>query len=106
MNHDNLALKLKTIDDLPSLPSTVFEAIRLLEQPDITIERIIPSLQLDQAIVSKILRLANSTFYGFKGRIGNLSQALLFLGFDTVFDQVILRMFRRCEYRVRSVVKP
>ncbi len=89
MRQGILAKKLERIGDLPSLPSVVFEAIHLLNQPDITIERLISSIQLDQAIVSKILRLVNSSFYGFQGKIGNLSQALVLLGFNTVRNAVL-----------------
>lgn len=89
MKQDILARKLERIGDLPSLPSVIFEAIHLLHQPDITIERLISSIQLDQAIVSKILRLVNSSFYGFKGKIGNLSQALVLLGFNTVRNAIL-----------------
>jgi len=54
MKQDILARKLERIDDLPSIPSMVFEAVHLLHQPDITVERLTSSIQLDQAIVSKI----------------------------------------------------
>lgn len=89
MKQDILPGKLQRINDLPSLPSVVFEAIHLLDQPDITIERFISSIQLDQAIVSRILMLVNSTFYGFQGKIGNLSQALILLGFNTVKNAIL-----------------
>jgi len=89
MKQDILARKLERIDDLPSIPSMVFEAVHLLHQPDITVERLTSSIQLDQAIVSKILRLVNSSFYGFQGRIGNLSQALVLLGFNAVRNAIL-----------------
>lgn len=89
MKQDSLNRKLEMMNDLPSFPSLVFEAIHLLHNPDITIERLISSIQLDQAIVSKILRLVNSSFYGFQGKIGNLSQALVLLGFNTVRNAIL-----------------
>jgi len=89
MRQDVLAKKLERMNDLPSLPSVVFEAVHLLHQPDVTIERLISSIQLDQAIVSKILKLVNSSFYGFQGKIGNLSQALVLLGFDAVRNAIL-----------------
>ena len=76
MKQDSLHRKLQRINDLPSLPSMVFEAVHLLDHPDITIERFISSIQLDQAIVSKILRLVNSSFYGFQGLIAANDQAI------------------------------
>jgi len=89
MKQDILARKLERMSDLPGLPSVVFEAIHLLHQPDITIERLSSSIQLDQAIVSKILRLVNSSFYGYQGKIGSLSQALVLLGFNTVRNAIL-----------------
>jgi putative nucleotidyltransferase with HDIG domain len=89
MKQDILAKKLERINDLPGLPSVVFETIHLLDEPGITIERLISSIQLDQAIVSKLLRLVNSSFYGFQGKIGSLSQALVLLGFNAVRNAVL-----------------
>ena len=89
MKKDILVRKLKRINDLPSFPSVVFEMINLLSQPDITVERLISSIQLDQAIASKILRLVNSSFYGFQGKISSLSQALVLLGFNTIKNAVL-----------------
>lgn len=89
MKKDILVRKLKRINDLPSFPSVVFEMVNLLGQPDITVERLISSIQLDQAIASKILRLVNSSFYGFQGKISSLSQALVLLGFNTIKNAVL-----------------
>ena len=89
MIQDRLSRKLERVHDLPTLPSMALDAIDLLNQPDITIDRLISSIQLDQAIVSKILRLVNSTFYGFRGKISNISQALVLLGFDTVRNAIL-----------------
>ncbi len=80
---------LEKIDDLPGLPDVILEAIRLLEQPDVTVERVISSIQMDQAIVSKILSLVNSSFYGFRGKIKNISQAIVLLGFDAVKNAIL-----------------
>lgn len=89
MSQASLAKKIEAIGDLPTLPSTVFEAVRLLDEPETTTDRIISSLQLDQAVVSKLLRMANSSFYGFRGRISNISQALRLLGFDAVKNAIL-----------------
>ena len=41
-------------------------------------------ITVDQALTAKVLRLANSAFYGFPFRIKNITQAVSILGFDTI----------------------
>ena len=38
----------------------------------------------DQSVSARVLKLANSAFYGFSRQITNITQAVVVLGFDTV----------------------
>jgi len=43
----------------------------------------------DQALASKVLKLVNSAFYGFPGKIGTITHAVVILGFSTVKNIVL-----------------
>ena len=46
-------------------------------------------ISTDQALVSTILKLVNSAFYGFSRRITTLKQAITLLGFRSVRNIVV-----------------
>lgn len=72
------------VNDLPALPHVVGKIIQLTEDPDATAQDINKVLNQDQGMTAKVLRLANSAFYGFPRRISSITDATIFLGFRTV----------------------
>lgn len=81
--------KIDQIPDLPTLPSVALNVNSLLEDYNTTISHLTEAIEKDQVIVSKILRLVNSPFYGFSSKIDNISRAVVILGFDTVRNAVL-----------------
>lgn len=75
--------------ELPVLPQTIAQLLHELQNPDLDIEELSRDIALDQAITAKILRLVNSSFYGMPGQIGNLNQAVVILGLDTIKNVVL-----------------
>ncbi|MEW5692612.1 MAG: HDOD domain-containing protein [Candidatus Hydrogenedentota bacterium] len=72
------------IEKLPTLPIIIQEILKKLEDPEVTPQEINNLVQHDQAFLSKILRLVNSAFYGFSGKISTVTQAIIILGFNTI----------------------
>ncbi len=58
--------------------------IKLTEDPDSTAQDINYILNQDQAITARVLKMANSAFYGFPRRIGSVTDAIILLGFRTL----------------------
>lgn len=75
---------IETVDDMPSLPQVVTEIIRISEDPNSTPHDVQQLLANDQVLTAKILRLANSSFYGFARRINTITDATILLGFQTI----------------------
>ena len=69
---------------MPSLPQVVTEIIRISEDPNSTPQDVQKLLAQDQVLTAKILRLANSSFYGFARRINTITEATILLGFQTI----------------------
>jgi len=81
--------KLDRIPDLPTLPSIVTKVNNLLQDPDTSIKKLGDTIETDQAMVAKILRLVNSTFYGFISKIRNIPHAIIILGFNNVRNALV-----------------
>lgn len=72
------------VNDMPVLPNRINKIIELTENPDSTIEDLEKEILKDQSLTSKILRLANSAYYGYPRKINTVSQATILLGFQTI----------------------
>lgn len=59
--------KLDRIEDLPTLPAVAMEVNKMLLDYDTTIDKLSDTIEKDQAMVSKILKLVNSAFFGLRG---------------------------------------
>jgi len=81
--------KLDRIPDIPTLPAVALKVNRMLQDYDTPIKELSKIIEKDQAMVSKILRLVNSAFYGFRSRISNISHAVTVLGFNTLRNAVV-----------------
>jgi HD-like signal output (HDOD) protein len=80
---------LQSIHDLPTLP-TVYSALsEALANPRCGIADVAAIISNDQASTFKVLKIVNSAFYGFSGRIDTISRAITILGFDEVRNLVL-----------------
>ena len=89
MEQENFLENLDRIEDLPTLPAIAMEVNKMLQDFDTTIKDLSDLIEKDQAIVSRILKLVNSSFYGLRSEISNIYHALTLLGFNTVRNAVI-----------------
>ncbi len=81
--------KLDRIQEIPTLPVVALKVNKLLQDYDTSIRVLSKTIEKDQAMVTKILRLVNSAFYGFRSKIGNIPHAVAILGFNTVRNAVV-----------------
>lgn len=81
--------KLDGIPDIPTLPVVVFKLNTMLHDYDISIHKLSKSMEKDQAVVSKILGLINSAFYGFRSEVKNVPRAVSMLGFNAVRNVIL-----------------
>lgn len=65
---------------LPALPQAALDALAALRDDDSSAEHCGTLLGRDQAIAARVLKLANSAFYGVPGRVGSVRDAVLLLG--------------------------
>ena len=81
---------LLSIQDLPPFPETVLKAIEAMKDPEISAKKIVSIIQYDQNITAKILRFANSAYFGLKKKVTSLKHAVAYLGSKTILDMLML----------------
>ena len=79
---------LEQADRLPSIPKLVQELLQALDDPNADAAKIAAKLQLDQALTAKVLRLANSSFYGGTRKVSSVNDAVVLLGVDALRTMV------------------
>ena len=88
----------KCVRNLPTLP-TIYSSLQdAMTNPRVTTDEIARIISSDQASAFKVLRVVNSPFYGFSGKISTISSAILHLGFNEVRNIVlalsVINMFK------------
>ena len=72
------------VDDMKVLPEIINKIVFLTEDPDSTVDDMEKVILKDQVLTTKILRLANSAYYGYARKISTISQATVLLGFQAI----------------------
>lgn len=76
-----LVAKLK---QLPSIPAVYSQIVRLLNDPNCSMDEVGTLIASDMAMTAKILQLVNSSFFGLARSISQPCEAASFLGMDTL----------------------
>lgn len=72
------------VGDLPSLPAVAARINAEIENEALSAKRLGAIIAEDPSLASRLLRLANSAFYGMPRQIASIERAVMVLGFDTV----------------------
>ncbi len=69
---------------LPTLPAVLVKLNDLMKDPNVSAKEVGQLISYDPSITAKILRIVNSSFYGFPNRITTITHAIVILGFNTI----------------------
>jgi putative nucleotidyltransferase with HDIG domain len=67
--------------ELPTLPEVALQVMRKINHPDSSAADIVQIIDRDPAMTAKILKVANSAYYGMVRRVDSLRMAVVILGF-------------------------
>ena len=84
--HDRLKRIAQNVVSLPTLPTVVAKIVNLVQDPNTTARTLAKIISSDQVLTAKVLKLANSSYYGFPRKIGTVNLAVVLLGYRTVRD--------------------
>jgi len=72
------------LGELPTLPVVVARVLEVVEDTHSSASDLVDIIQNDQAIASKVLKVANSAYYGLAKQVRSIGHAVVLLGFETV----------------------
>lgn len=104
------------IEQIPTLPIVSKQIMLLLRDEKASMQKIAGFIEKDQALAVKILKIANSAFYGTLSKVVTIDHALVILGIDEIraillafsirdfFSKSIANGFDRKRFWMHSVV--
>ena len=79
---------LRSMSDLPAMPHLVNKAREVISKPDSNLKDLVKIIEVEQSISARVLKLANSTYYGLSGRVSSVRQASVLLGYKTLGEVI------------------
>ena len=81
--------RLSKVNDLPTLSIVANNIIQITQNPKSSALEVGTAISQDQALASRVLKMSNSTFYGFPRKITTVSHAVVILGFVNIRNLVL-----------------
>jgi HD-like signal output (HDOD) protein len=72
------------VEDLPTLPRTVLRITELINDPRASAKDLARIITDDQVLTARLLKLVNSSFYGFSQKVSTVTGAIVLIGFDAI----------------------
>lgn len=69
---------------LPPIPQTLLRLLDVIQNEDTSANELQDIILGDQNLTAKLLKAANSAYYGYSGKVGTVSRAVVALGFQEV----------------------
>jgi len=89
-NNENILKLVKNTGELPTIKTSYQRIINAIEN-DEEIYKIVDAIEYDNAIVTKLLHIVNSSYYGVK--TGSIKRAVAYLGIDNIKNIVTTSAF-------------
>ena len=98
LENDSLQKLVSGIKTLPSLPSIYHNLMKEMHSTDPSIKKVAGIVGQDIGMVTKILQMVNSPFFGLRNHVSNPEQAVMLLGLETIKSLVLsLQVFSQFE---------
>lgn len=99
--HKGFSAFLKSLKQLPTVPSVVVKLIDAAGADDSGLQEIGRLIQSDHSLAARVLKVANSPSFGFPGKVATVERATTLLGLDLVrslaLSMAAPQLFRRLE---------
>src|SRR5215471_8364863 len=79
-----VAEAMRKVSTLATLPEVTVRIIKTVEDPRSSAAQLHAIIAHDPALVTRILKVVNSSFYGLPGQIGSIERAIVLLGLNAV----------------------
>lgn len=75
---------LKKVTTIATLPEITSRIIKMVEDPKSSAQQLHKIVSHDPALVTRILKIVNSAFYGLPGQIGSIERAIVLIGLNGI----------------------
>lgn len=72
------------LEQLPPARAAALRVVQIVDDPDSGAADVAAAASVDAALTARMLRMANSAYYGLSGRVASASFAVTVIGFQTV----------------------
>ncbi len=79
-----VAQAIKRISTIATLPEVTVQIVKMVDDPRSSAAQLHALISHDPALVTRILKVVNSSFYGLPGQIGSVERAIVLLGLNAV----------------------
>lgn len=86
---DGAAALIANAKELPVMPPVAAEVMKKAEDPDTDLPSLTALVSRDAALVVRVLKIANSSFYSMPRKITTVQQAIVLLGYATLRSVVV-----------------
>jgi HD-like signal output (HDOD) protein len=80
---------MQKIEEVPSLPTIVYKVMELVNSDKSNAPDFEKVIAQDQALTARMLRMANSAYYSLSRKISTISEAVVYLGHNTIRSLVL-----------------
>jgi predicted Zn finger-like uncharacterized protein len=81
---------MRAFSDLPAMPHIVSKAQEIMADPHSDMKSLSQIIEHEQSIVARVLKLANSAYYGLSGKVSTIQHASVLLGHKTIGELISL----------------
>jgi HD-like signal output (HDOD) protein len=100
LTQSNALKRIQTHGQVPTLPEILIRVLEVLEDEKSSADDITTILSSDPVITARVLRLANSAFFGSRFQIDSIHRAVVTVGFEAVkqltLATTVLQSFSPC----------
>ncbi|MFZ4516072.1 MAG: HDOD domain-containing protein [Acidimicrobiia bacterium] len=82
--HPSLQRLIHSLEELPSHRGVAVRVVLEMNKPTASAYSVAPLIELDPALTTLVLRLANSAYYGLRHRVSSAQRAIAVVGFENV----------------------
>ena len=80
----------RSLDILPPLSQVVHRAIEIMANPESGMKELSDVIETDQSMVSNILRIANSAYFGRRSNVSSIQHACTVLGHRSLRELIVM----------------
>ncbi len=98
----NKIVELVNNSSIASIKQTVKPIINIINDPNSNAKDLMEVIVIDPPLSAKLLRFANSAFYGFSRTVSEIQDAIVYIGFDAIkelaLSQKVCDVFKKRDY--------